>query len=334
MKKLAAVLFLALIAPVAASAEPITALYVFGDSLSDQGNAFALTGGFPPPPYAQRASNGPVALERLAQVLGVPLVASELGGTNYAVVGATTGAVQIPGAPPGVTTENLSQITYGLPALAGTSLASQVAEFMNAGPLVDPDGALFMVWGGANDLFLNPTADAATTAVANLGASLAALYGFGARHFLVPNLPDLASAPFAQSLSPQERAGLQALSIGFNTLLAAQLNVLSSLPGIDITAFDDFAFFNGILANPGAFGFTNTTAPCLVGTPPNVSLCADPNAYVFWDTVHPTAAVHQVLGDALADAVAQPVPEPATLTLLSLGVVLTGVIRSRARKLD
>ena len=42
----------------AASAAPITALLVFGDSLSDDGNAFILTGGFPVPPYAGRVSNG------------------------------------------------------------------------------------------------------------------------------------------------------------------------------------------------------------------------------------------------------------------------------------
>ena len=52
-----------LLAPSVATAGPITTLYVVGDSLSDQGNAYLLTGlTFPPPPYAQRASNGPVAV--------------------------------------------------------------------------------------------------------------------------------------------------------------------------------------------------------------------------------------------------------------------------------
>jgi len=37
-----------------------TSITVFGDSLSDGGNDFIYTGGnFPPPPYAQRFSNGP-----------------------------------------------------------------------------------------------------------------------------------------------------------------------------------------------------------------------------------------------------------------------------------
>ncbi|MBI3393045.1 MAG: hypothetical protein HY039_07635 [Nitrospirae bacterium] len=50
-------------------------IFVFGDSLSDDGNAYVLTGGLnpPSPPYAQRFSNGPVAVEYLAAWMGVGL---------------------------------------------------------------------------------------------------------------------------------------------------------------------------------------------------------------------------------------------------------------------
>src|SRR3954462_7052407 len=86
-KRLVASAFVVCLLPGVASAAPITSLYVLGDSLSDSGNAFILTRGFPPAPYAQRASNGPVAVEQLAARLGLTLTPSELGGTNYAVVG-------------------------------------------------------------------------------------------------------------------------------------------------------------------------------------------------------------------------------------------------------
>jgi len=58
-------LTLLLVGSSAATAGPVySSLFVFGDSLSDGGNAFLRTGGlFPPPPYAQRISNGPVAVE-------------------------------------------------------------------------------------------------------------------------------------------------------------------------------------------------------------------------------------------------------------------------------
>ena len=59
----------------AATAGPIDAsMFVFGDSLSDGGNAFLRTGGlFPPPPYAQRISNGLGAVEYLAGLRGAAL---------------------------------------------------------------------------------------------------------------------------------------------------------------------------------------------------------------------------------------------------------------------
>jgi len=43
MKRLLSLVLLAGLAPAAAFAEPITSIHVFGDSLSDQGNAFLLS---------------------------------------------------------------------------------------------------------------------------------------------------------------------------------------------------------------------------------------------------------------------------------------------------
>src|SRR5919108_3147959 len=67
-------------------AGPYTTVVMFGDSLSDNGNLLALTGGAVPasPYFAGRFSNGPVWVERLASALDVPLV-------NFAVGGALTG---------------------------------------------------------------------------------------------------------------------------------------------------------------------------------------------------------------------------------------------------
>ncbi len=60
-------------------------LLVFGDSLSDNGNYFALTGGqYPPsPPYYQgRFSNGPVWPEVTADLADVPLKDFAYGGAT------------------------------------------------------------------------------------------------------------------------------------------------------------------------------------------------------------------------------------------------------------
>ena len=65
-------------------------LYVFGDSYCDVGNILAVTGGAQPaaPYYNGRFSNGPIWLDHVAGFLGLPLKASELGGTDYAFGGA------------------------------------------------------------------------------------------------------------------------------------------------------------------------------------------------------------------------------------------------------
>jgi phospholipase/lecithinase/hemolysin len=201
---------------------------------------------------------------------------------------------------------------------------------LSLGPL-DPN-ALFFVWGGANDLAIDPSLATAGDALNNLATIISALYFSGARQFLVPNLPDLSLTPFGLSLSPAERAGLQALTIGFNAGLAGAVTGLSGLPDIEIESFDTFGLFSAILANPSAFGFTNISTPCITGNLQNGgSVCADPSSYLFWDSVHPTTAAHQVLGNAFAASVAEPVPEPASLTLLGLGISMAVAARRRRK---
>ena len=330
MKKtfIAGVLFVLLI-PAVALGTPISALYVFGDSLSDQGNAYSTTGGFPPAPYAQRASNGPVAVEVLASRLGVPLASSQSGGTNYAYVGALTGLTVIPNT--NLSTDNYAAVAYGQPTLLGTGILSQVTSFVGSGPAFDPNGALFFVWGGPNDFFIDPSAATAASAVNNLATAISMLYGTGARHFFVPNMPDLSLTPYGLGLSDLQRGGLQALSVGFDNGLALALSSLAGLPGIDITGFDTFALLATISANPAAFGFTNAQNACVTGNLANGgTVCANPDNYVFWDSVHPTTVAHAVLGNAFADTYTA-VPEPATLLLLASGIAIIAVVAARRR---
>ena len=71
-----------------AAAAPYSAMYVFGDSLSDNGNIPAASGYRPSAPYYDgRFSNGPVAVEYLANNLGIGAADFH----DYAVGGATTG---------------------------------------------------------------------------------------------------------------------------------------------------------------------------------------------------------------------------------------------------
>ena len=159
-----------------ATAGPFTSVIVYGDSLSDNGNLYAATGGtVPGPPYWQgRVSNGPVAVEDLAANLGAPL-------HDFAWAGATTGL------------GNLAD--NGTPTNLGTSGApGMVSQFIATSGSIGPlaPSSLFVIWGGPND-FLSPSPldggdpmKIADRAVADLLGLVADVEGIGATHILVP----------------------------------------------------------------------------------------------------------------------------------------------------
>lgn len=286
-----------------------SAVYVFGDSLSDNGNFFALTGGgLPQAPYFNgRFSNGPAAVERMTSAMGAPL-------RDYAVGGAGTGLT------------NTEVLPTAPPALYNTGMLSQVQNFQ-AGLTAPADAAaLYFVWGGSNDFIhgdlSTPASRAAliTSVITNLNTAVASLYVSGARKFLLPTLPDLGLTPLALSLGPAQAAGLTAISAAFDAALAASYGgLLASLPGAGFTVFDTFGAQHQLLANAPALGFTNTTQGCFtgfVGVPGTV--CSTPGSYLYWDDRHPTASVNQILGAQLLASI----PEPASAGLVGLGLLL------------
>lgn len=300
-------------------------MVVFGDSLSDGGNVYKLTGNtFPPPPYFDgRASNGTTAVEKLAQRWNIPLTPSQYGGTNYAYLGSLSGTMtaEYPvGSGSAFTTENYDDPQYGFSFLrTGTSVASQVTQFVNSGQSFDAAKTLFTVWGGANDFFFDPGASTAQAAVLNLGASLQQLIvQGGAREILVPNLPDLGKTPLGLSLGQEGADGLTQLSAGFNTGLAATVGQLqrvlgAQIPGLHLYYADVFGAMNALIDSPPPG--MNVTGACVV---PGTFFCgADAADYLFWDSVHPTDRGHAFLADVLALAV----PEPATYALVLAGAV-------------
>ena len=242
-----------------------TGIYAFGDSLTDTGNFFDLTG-LPPEPYFEgRVSNGIVWIEYLA--LAMQLDAGSV--VNYAYAGATTGR------------ENENDIP-GIFEFPGLQDELDFFEADLGGNSAD-QSALYVVWAGANDFFVSgPSAATIATAVGNNVVAVQRLHQAGAQRIMVVNMPDLGLTPYGRSV---DAAGLSFISAVYNDSLDSALDELAAA-GIKTMRVDASSRVQDMVAQPQQFGFSNVVdafLPAFVG---------DPSEFLFWDSVHPTTRGH------------------------------------------
>lgn len=311
--------------PFKALAAGFSQMYVFGDSLSDEGNTFKASGGnIPPsPPYFQgRVSNGKIWTEFLAEDLGLtPTKYTDVlsgsvptQGINFAFAGATTG------------TENTLSLTFPNLPTQLPGLTQEIGAFTTYFAATADPNALYVVWAGANNYL--PTAGTyqpqttPTQAITDLSNSIKALAGVGAKNILVVNLPDLGKIP--GTLNTPVSAPLDAITNAHNSQLSSTVdNLEKTLPVNFLEILDTNTLFDNITANPSQYGFTNATEACLTTT-----VCSTPDKYLFWDTQHPTTKGHELIGDLASDTL-KAVPEPTTVVgLLSFSAL---VLRRRQK---
>lgn len=303
-------LALALQAPGWAAAQTAFAsIVVFGTSLSDPGNAFALTGQESTPPYAtldgllvpsaaystggHHFSNGATWIEQLALMPGIAGSAlpafrgSSSSASNYAVGGARA---------------RNDGINVNLP--------DQVKAFMHdTGGTASPD-ALYVIEFGGNDVrdalaAFTVGADSGaiiTTALTAMNDNIMALYAAGARKFLILNSPDLRLVPAVRildSLFPGAGHVAEYFSLlyneGLDTLVAGE----SALPGMQIARLDLYQKLNELTANPSSYGLREATIACVTPNLPPFK-CDKPDDFLFWDGIHPTKVVHAILAKEAA----------------------------------
>ena len=294
-----------------AAQSPFSRIVVFGQSLSDPGNAFALRGGtntppdyvldpllVPGAPYARGGhhfSNGATWVAQFARSIGLagsvrPAYQSSSDATNFAVAGARA-------------REDGSNV----------NLPEQVDAFLQPAGGAAPADALYVIEMGGNDirdalvayLVGGPPAAAAVLTDANISIAQAinTLYGAGARRFLVWKAPDVGLTP-AIGILNQASPGAKQLATGLTQLFNSGLDSVVAqfeavLPGIKIDRLDAFGLLKNLVAHPEAFGLTDVTSPCIT---PYVApfTCGTPDEFLFWDGIHPTKAVHDIIAQEAA----------------------------------
>lgn len=301
-------------ADASAFSDPYTSYWALGDSLTDNGNLFAIAPtAIPSPPYfGGRVSSGPTYAEYLA----ADFAAQGKPTDNLAYAGATavTNGDPIP--------DLAAQAFAPIPIYAdgGAGLVSRMAQF-GSRPLV----SLFF---GSNDVLgalgrgENPV-DAATAAAQAVLNSIAGLSTVGIGDFLVLGLPDFALTPRLNGQPAPVQALASAAARTFDATIAGGLG---ALPGsVTVTQVDVFSALRDIVGDPDPLGLTNTGDACLTfgvdsdGNPAITGLCANPSTYVFFDEIHPTGTVHVALADTVRAAVT-PVPLPAAGWALLAGL--------------
>jgi phospholipase/lecithinase/hemolysin len=318
---------------VATAALSFSSIVVFGTSLSDSGNAFALlahqAAGFtldgnvsqntppydtldeslvPSAPYAKGGhhfTNGATWIEQFARGRGL---AADVGpafrsnssqARNYAVGGAR--AIDYPDR---------------------VNLPQQVQAFVgDVGQHASSD-ALYVIEMGNNDIrdalvtfseVLNETHDqtqataAATAVIANalngISENIQTLYTHGARKFLVWNAGRIDLVPAVRALGTEAMTVTGSLTDGFNRGLATILSTLSGQPDMEIAQLDIYTLMTTVVNFPNDYGLTDVVDACVT---PNTRpfTCKQPDNFFFWDGIHPTKTVHAIIAQRTADVLA------------------------------
>ena len=322
----------AMLAVLAAPTARAGSLYVFGDSLSDDGNLYKLTGQPPAPYYEGRFSNGPVWVEYLPGLTGLNFSAAN----DFAYGGAFTGDLTIGGVDAGTNLE--------APSLPG--ITTEIADFAAAGGSFSNTDVVTL-WGGANNYFAyagaaeaDPAAATAlvtqgvTTTLTQLTEDTTALINLGARMLIVPNLPDLGLTPDFNTTPEGVELG-DAFSQTHDANLPVEMQLLHEGTGANIIVLNTEGLLNRVVADPSLYGFSNVTDACLYTVSCVTGSTATQNTYLFWDDVHPTTHAQEIIAEYAAASLRgyETLTIPARLGT-NAAQTFTGVLNGRLEALQ
>src|SRR5438477_3680138 len=260
-----------------AQAPAFTQVIVFGDSLSDDGNiahrARDLVGFSYPSSnfnysdyrFTDDTNTSPAANlyvgtwhEQLEKTfLGLAVAKNSLdGGTDYAFGGATTKDG----------TQDRTIINNPFPFGGGDftitidNMGKQINDYL-ASHATDPN-ALYILWGGGNDLFDDYRPQSVTDTATRVGLLIISLANAGARNFLVPNVPPLGAVPNSFG-DPTRVAELDLASANYrdqlnSVIVSTSSGLVAAGITIQVYTFDVWLDVIRVLGQPAKYNLVNT----------------------------------------------------------------------------
>ncbi|VEP12346.1 Phospholipase/lecithinase/hemolysin (fragment) [Hyella patelloides LEGE 07179] len=309
-------------------------LYVFGDSISDTGNLYNLTGGGHPSDAdfngSKRFSNGDIWVDHFADELDITIdpFTENTGindSLNFAIGGANSDRSHFSNwhLPPELQRFGLEEQIDAFEDLANNQSSQETF-----------DDDLFSISIGANDYYsLIGQDDPNTRKVetnfpknwvgkrekvievvdTNIKDAIDEIIDAGGKNIVLFNLPDLNETPLGDSLGRQNQGHLKSLTNMHNRSLSRLVKRTERAnPDVNIIEVDLNEFVDDIMDNPNEFGFTNVTDNFSGGDiyhGKGFGMAEEPSVgnadeYFFWDSAHVTTKVHSLMADLVIDTLA------------------------------
>lgn len=273
-----------------APAQPISHIYVFGDSLSDTGNVWRdsdFETPQSPPFYEGRFADGPNWTDVLPGLLDQPATPTM---TVYAWGGGRSG--------------------HG-PLVPG--VLDQIDTFSAAAPPVDAN-SLGVIFIGTNDYIHGaydywaageqPAAEndpMVTEVLANMETAVTRLAEAGIRRVMIVNVPPFDRFPWP--ILDEIRGESRALLEQHNERLPAELQRWSEETGVALRLVDYWSLVNAMMDSPEQWGLRDVEGVCFSA---ELVPCDDPEGTLFTDGIHPNSTSHRHLAEAMAAALEGP----------------------------
>ncbi|KAG9300210.1 hypothetical protein G9A89_002656 [Geosiphon pyriformis] len=265
-------------------------LVVFGDSYSDNGNAYKLAGPdlLTDDYYQGRYSNGPVWPEYLAGFLGAKI-------NDFAYAGASTD----------------NEVIQGFLEVNGTKvevpgLKQQVEAYKDTLKFgTDLNKTLVATWPVGSDYQSTQLSAVPEEVVERLTKIWVNLYEIGVRNILVPSLPDFSLLPVIELVDKDLKPTAFEIYLKHNEALKISIvSFTTKYPDAIIYTADFNKYQRNTTGLEQYADITNTKEACFKNVDKLAKPCSNPEDYFFWDREHITTKAHLGLAFVFLKALA------------------------------